>query len=147
MKNATMTQKVPVWFWVAAVLGLVWNVYGLVQFAGSLTQTEAGLVEGGLTAEQAAVMTGYPAWMTIVFAVGVVGGTIGCILLLLRNSLAEKVLMASLVGYVLLYVGDIVHGVFVAMGTPQVVVLTIVVAIAVALLWLSLHARKHSLLI
>lgn len=147
MTYATVTQKVPAWFWAASALGLAWNVFGLVQFAGSLIQTEADLIAGGLTAEQAAVMTSYPVWMTVVFAVGVMGGAIGCVLLLLRNTFAVPVLAASLVGYVLLYIGDVAHGVFAAMGAPQVVVLTMVVAIAGALLWLSQQAHKHSFLV
>lgn len=146
MTDTTLTAKPPLWFWAGAALGLAWNIFGLVQFVGSLTQTETSLIASGLTAEQAAVMTGYPVWMTIVFATGVVGGTIGCILLLMRNSLAVPVFVVSLAGYALLYIGDIVYGVFAAMGAPQVIVLTMVVAIAAALLWLSLKAREQCLL-
>ncbi|WP_322895725.1 MULTISPECIES: hypothetical protein [unclassified Yoonia] len=146
MTDSTFTAKPPLWFWAGAALGLAWNVFGLVQFVGSLTQTETSLIEGGLTAEQAATMTGYPVWMTIAFAIGVGGGTIGCALLLMRNGLAVPVFVASLAGYALLYIGDIVYGVFAAMGAPQVIVLTMVVAIAAALLWLSLKARQQFLL-
>lgn len=146
MTATTLTTKPPLWFWAGAGLGLAWNLFGVVQFVGSLTQAEDSLIASGLTAEQASVMTDYPVWMTIVFAVGVVGGTIGCVLLLLRTELAVPVFMASLAGYLLLYIGDFVHGVFAAMGAPQVVVLTMVVAIAAALLWLSHEARAQSML-
>jgi hypothetical protein len=114
MMDTTSPQKIPRWFWAAAGVGLAWNCFGLVQFIGGLSQTEASLIDSGLTAAQAAVMTGYPAWMTAVFALGVIG--------------------------------DIVHGVFAAMGAPQVIVLTVVVAITAALLWLSLKARSTALL-
>ena len=146
MTSTTVAAKTPLWFWVAAGLGLAWNVFGAVQFLGSLNATTESLQAQGMTAEQAAVMLGYPVWMTIAFAIGVFGGIIGCILLLLRNRLAYPVFLASLVGYIVLYVGDITEGVFAALGTPQVVVLSVVVLIAAALLWLSRLATRRGLL-
>ncbi|MDP3196786.1 hypothetical protein [Tabrizicola sp.] len=134
------------WFWAAAGLGLAWNLFGAVQFIGSLSATPESLQAQGLTADQAAVMLGYPAWMTVVFAIGVFGGALGCGLLLVRKASAVPVFAASLAGYIALYLGDIVHGVFAALGTPQVVVLSIVVLIAAALLWLARHARGQGIL-
>jgi hypothetical protein len=139
--------KTPFWYWTAATLGLAWNLFGAVQFLGTLNATPESLQAQGLTAEQATVMLGYPAWMTVAFAIGVFGGIIGCVALLLRKELAINVFLASLLGYIVLYIGDITQGVFAALGTPQVAVLTLVVAIAGALLWLARHARKRSLLV
>lgn len=137
-----VTSKLPIWFWIASVLGLAWNVFGFIQFAGTLNATAESLQAGGMTAEQAAVMSSYPFWMTAAFAVGVVGGVVGCVLLLARRAWAVPVFAASLVGYIILYIGDITEGVFAALGMPQVVVLSMVVAIAAALLWLSRHFRR-----
>lgn len=132
----------PVWFWIAAFLGLAWNVFGLFQFAGSLTSTPDSLMEAGMTAQQAAVMKGYPFWMTIAFATGTLGGTIGCCLLLLRSKHAAAVFLLSLVAYVVLYIGDYTEGVFAALGPSQVIILSIAVAFAVALLYLSRYFAK-----
>ena len=132
--------------WTVGGLALLWNAYGVVQFMGSLSATPESLMASGLTAEQAAVMTGYPAWMTVVFAIGVFGGLAGSVLLLMRNKLAVPVFHASLAGYIALYVGDIVHGVFAAMGAPQVIVLSAVVAIAAALSASSHHFARRGLL-
>ena len=90
-----------------------------------------------MTAEQAAVMKGYPIWMTIAFAIGTLGGTLGCCLLLLRSKYSVTVFWISLIAYLVLYVGDYTEGVFAAMGPPQVIILTIVVVIAGALLAMS----------
>lgn len=49
------------------------------------------------------------------------------------------VLQASLFAYVALWIGDAVHGVFAALGAPQILILTIVVASAAALFVLSRH--------
>lgn len=137
----------PLWFWIAAGLGLAWNVFGAVQFFGTLSATTESLTVQGMTPEQAAVMLGYPAWMTAVFAIGVFGGVVGCGLLVARKALAVAVFAASLAAYIALYIGDIVHGVFAALGTPQVVVLTAVVLIAAALLWLARRFRAQGVLV
>jgi hypothetical protein len=117
-----------------ATVGLAWNAFGLFQFVRSLQNTPESLVRMGMTAERARVYTSYPAWMTAAFAVGVFGGLIGSLLLLLRDRRVTPVFLASLVGYVVLYIGDATEGVFAALGAPQVIVLTLVVAIAAALL-------------
>lgn len=138
--------KPAIWFWAASGVGLLWNAYGLWQFARSLLATSDSLVASGLTPEQATVMTTYPAWMTLAFAIGVIGGLVGSVLLILRRLVAVPVLIVSLLGYIMLYLGDVTQGVFAAMGAPQVIVLTVVVAIAVGLLLLAQHAKRSSIL-
>lgn len=127
-----------------AVAAVGWNLFGVVKFVQTLQSTRASLVEMGMTAQQAAVYTSYPAWMNVAFAVGVVGGLAGSLLLWARRTAAVPVLAASLAGYVVLYVGDITQGVFAALGFPQVAILTTVVAIAAALLGWSLHLRRRA---
>ena len=131
--------RAPLWMAAAAMGGIAWNIFGLVQFAGSVAATEVSLIASGMTPEQAAVMTGYPTWMTLAFAVGVLGGLAGSVMLLLRRTAAGPVLLASLLAYVALWIGDAVHGVFAALGAQQIIILSVVVAIAAALYALSRH--------
>jgi hypothetical protein len=138
--DSTLSAKPALWFWIATALGLAWSLFGLVQFVGSLQATPESLIASGLAADQARVMLGYPSWMTVAFAVGVLGGVAGTILLGLRYARASMVLAASLAGYVLLWIGDAVHGVFAALGTPQIVILSLVVLIAAGLLAMARHA-------
>ena len=142
----TASRRPPLWYWAAAGLGLAWNIFGAVQFAGSLSATTQSLMAQGLTAEQAAVMLGYPSWMTFAFALGVFGGILGCVMLIWRKAIAVPVFAVSLAAYVALYIGDIVHGVFAALGAPQVAVLSVVVLVAAGLFWLARHARAQSIL-
>jgi hypothetical protein len=138
-----LTSHPPLWFWGAAVLGLAWNAYGIVQYVGAVSATPDSLMAGGMTAEQAVVMLGYPGWMTGAFALGVFGGAVGCVLLLVRRKLAGLVFGLSLAAYVALYLGDIIHGVFAALGTPQVLILTLVVLIAAGLFWLARRSAPY----
>lgn len=127
----------PLWLLATAFAGLAWNAFGAVQFIGSLTATPQSLMASGLTAAQATVMTSYPAWMTLAFGVGVAGGLIGSGLLALRHRFARPVFAVSLMAYVALWIGDALYGVFAALGVSQILILTLVVAIAAGLYAIS----------
>lgn len=139
--------KAPLWFWAAAGTGLAWNAYGVQQFFGNLWSTRESMMAMGMTMEQASIYSSLPVWMTAAFATGVFGGLAGCALLLLRKRLATPVLLISLVGYLVLYVGDVTEGVFAALGVAQVAILTTVLLIAAGLLWLSRYCDRNGQLV
>ena len=152
MNNSTSSPTVvkapkttPLWFWVVAGLGLAWNIFGLFAFKEFVTGTQEYWQSTGMTTSQATLYSSLPTWMTVVFAIGVFGAVIGCVLLLARHRLALPVLVASFIGYICLYIGDIVLGVFAALGTSQVMVLSTVVAIASVLLWMAIHAKSRGI--
>lgn len=133
--SATSFVSAPpgLWFTGVSVVGLAWNLFGALQFVRSLTSDEAGLIASGMTADQAAVMTGFPGWVTLVFGVGVVASLVGGAMMLLRNHLAGRVMGVSLVAFVLLWVAYAVFGAFSAFGTPQIAIMTTVVVVALGL--------------
>ncbi len=145
----TMTARAPSlprWVAGAAAIGVLWNAYGVYQFAGSLSATASDLISAGMTEAQAATYLGLPVWMTLVFAIGVAGGLIGSVLILMRSRMAVPVLTASLAGYLALFAGDGAYGVFA--GIPQqLAILGVVVVIAAVLLWIARHARARSWLV
>jgi len=137
--------RVPAWLRALAVFGVAWNIYGAYQFAGSFGQNPESMMAMGMTAEQAAVYLGLPAWISAVFAVGVFGGLAGSVALLARRRVATPLLLVSLVGYVLLFAGDAYHGVFASIPV-QLAILGFVVLVAGALLWASRAATRRGLL-
>lgn len=137
--------KRPLWLILPTTACFSWNVFGLWQFGGFLTQTTESLMAEGLTEAQALAYNSLPAWMTLVFAIGVIGGTLGTALLMLQRKGAVPVLAISLAGYVALFVGDWAHGLF-AILPIQLAILSTVVAIAVASLGLSLFAASRAIL-
>ena len=144
--NQSSTRAVPQWFWIAAALGLAWNVFGVFQFLTTVGATAETLVRGGMTASQAAFYVTLPTWLHVVFAVGVFAGALGCVLLLLRRRWSVTVFAISLLAYIALFLGDALLGVFTVLGMPQVIVLTLVVVIAGALLWLARRFDRAGLL-
>jgi hypothetical protein len=124
---------------------MLWNAFGVCQFANSMTEAGRGAMTSGMTSAQAQAYLSLPGWVSVVFAIGACGGLIGTIALVLNRRIAFPVLTASLFGYGLLFAGDAVYGVF--DGTPgQLVLLACVVLIAAALLWITGLARKRGLL-
>ncbi len=145
MTALTLSPPRPLWLILPAAGALAWNVFGLWQFAGFVTQTPDSLMQQGMTPAQAALYTSLPGWATLAFAIGVGLGTTGCLLLLLQRRVATPVLAISLAGYVALFIADLRHGLFAAIPS-QLAVLTLVLAIAAAALALSLVARNRGIL-
>jgi hypothetical protein len=117
---------------------------GIEQFRTTVFAPVEHFVAMGMTPEQATLYAGLPAWMDLAFGLGVVGGLVGSVLLLFGRREATPVLAVSLAAYFALYVGDITEGVFAALGMGQVVVLTVVVAIAAGLLALAVRAGRRA---
>lgn len=138
-------SPVPRWLRVLSILGILWNVFGLYQYVGTFTKAGQAAMTAGMTNAQATLYLSLPAWISVVFAIGVFGGLGGSIALALRHRMSRPVLVASLVGYILLFAGDVYHGVFAAIPN-QLVILAVVVIIAAVLLWTSRAAGQRGLL-
>jgi hypothetical protein len=106
----------PIWLTVVAGLGLAWNLFGVFQFFTTLNPSLESLAAQGLTPDQAAVMISIPFWMKLAFAIGVFGGVLGSSLMVFQTPVTRPILLLSLTSYCALYVGDITHGVFAALG-------------------------------
>lgn len=145
MTVAKSASKGPIWLWLAGGLGVLWNAYGLYQFIASFWQTKSSLMAVGMTASQADLYLSLPGWISVAFAVGVLGGLAGSVALLIKSRRAVAIFGVALAGYIMLFSGDVYYGVFANIPT-QLVILTIVVAIAAALFWVSIYAKRQNLL-
>ncbi|HTI30925.1 MAG TPA: hypothetical protein VL405_02250 [Sphingomonas sp.] len=137
--------RAALWLNIIAALGAAWNIFGLTQWVDFAFRTRSSLTMRGMSAAAADLYYGLPLWMTIAFAVGSGGGLIGCVGLILRRRWAVPVLAVSLGGYIALFVGDAMHGVFAAIP-GQMAILSTVVAFAVGLLAVGLFAQRRALL-
>jgi len=138
-------DRAPAWFWAMAGFGVLWNLYGIYQFFGTLTPAGRSAMAAGMTAAQAQIYFSLPAWMTAVFAIGVFGGLLGSLALATRRAAALPVFAVSLVGYIGLFAGDVYFGILDAMPS-QLAILAFVVVVAMALLATAWAARSRALL-
>ncbi|HZF95498.1 MAG TPA: hypothetical protein VEZ20_11585 [Allosphingosinicella sp.] len=136
---ASSYSSPPAWFRIAALVGLVWNGFGVAMYlsaVGVFGDPSAGMSEAERQAAES-----IPAWIMGAFAAGTFSGLLGSLGLILRKAWAQPVLISSLLalfileGWIMFLSG--------AVETFGVAVPTIVVIGAVLLATLAVHARKR----
>jgi len=103
-------------------------------------QMNPGLVASYRENEQA-IITGRPIWATVAFAIAVFGGALGCLLLLIKKSIAFYFFITSLLGVVVTMVHTFSIGIELGIGE----VIGIVIAplmVAVFLIWYSKYVQN-----
>ncbi len=83
-------------FWIICVVTLIFNVMGAINYFAQMNADSLA----SFPESYRPIIEGRPAWATAAFAIAVFGGTLGCLLLLLRKSAAFYVLIASLLGVI-----------------------------------------------
>lgn len=86
----------PWWFVLVAVLGLLWNLFGLFSFYVHVTAGPEVIASWPEAQRQIEAVT--PRWIFVPFAIATIGGVLGSLGLLLGRRWAEPVLLLSLLG-------------------------------------------------
>jgi len=119
-------------FWLIGAVALIWNVLGVVNF---FVQMNPDMLAAYRESERA-IIEGRPAWATAAFAVAVFGGALGCLLLLLRKSVAYYLFIASLLGVIVAMIHTLGGGIDFGLGEILgIIVMPLVVA--AFLIWYS----------
>jgi hypothetical protein len=92
MNNVT-TGQVHWSFWAIGAVALIWNVLGVINFAMQMSPDALA----AMSDSQRAIVAARPAWATGAFAIAVLCGSAGCLMLLLKRSVAAYLFIASLV--------------------------------------------------
>ena len=92
-------QKTPNWFTATIIVLLIWNLMGVLNFGMQWTMTEADILL--VPENQQIFYTKFSLLSKTAFALGVFGGTLGCIALLLKKSIASKLFWISFIGIIL----------------------------------------------
>ena len=97
----TTTHKAPAWFWIVAILLLLWEAMGcyacVLQF--KLGAAAMGPVDDWSLKYYASL----PAWYNVVYAIATFGGLLGALTLLLRNKLASPLFWISFVAVIVMF--------------------------------------------
>ena len=88
----------PKWFYAVVSIALLWNLMGIVNFFMQINLSPEDIT--ALPEAEQALMNNTPLWSTIAFALGVFGGSIGCVGLLMRKVWSMMALLVSLVAVV-----------------------------------------------
>jgi hypothetical protein len=137
------TSRAPWHLWAVGLVGLLWNAYGGFDYFMSKTRGDAYLQSVGMTPEQIAHLNAMPAWMTVVWAVGVWGALLGAVLLLLRSRYAVPVFVASLVAYVLSLVYAYLISPMPGSDASLVIVQLVILVGCLFFAWYAIRARQR----
>ena len=136
-------KKPPIWFTLLIAIALLWNLAGLFAVIADLRLSPADI--SALPAQQQALYAARPIWSVIASLVAVLGGTIGCLALLVRRKWAVFILYASLLGVVTQDIGIfVIAGAAKVSGPVPFILQGIVLFVAVGLVVLARSASVKS---
>ena len=136
------TIKPATWFWIVSAIALVWNLMGVMAYLAQVTMSPEAMA--ALPENQRLLYQSTPSWATGAFAIAVWGGTLGCILLLLRKKLASLLLIVSLLGVLVqLYHSFFISNSFAVFGPGGMIMPGMVVVFGIFLIWFSRKAASN----
>ena len=91
--------KLPTTFWIIAIVGLLWNLLGVMAWVGQIMMTPEAMA--ALPDAERALYESSPSWLTIVYGIAVIGGTLGCVGLLMKKGWAEILFLISLIAIII----------------------------------------------
>ncbi len=127
-------------FWAISAVALIWNVMGVINFFMQMNPDALA----AMPASQRVIIEGRPVWATGAFAIAVLGGVVGCLLLLLRKSAAPYLFILSLIGmivHMLPYLG--MSGSTIKFGPVEISMFILMpLMVAAFLIWYSMRAKS-----
>jgi len=142
-----MTNSKPtISFWIISALALIWNLIGIMAFSMDIMISEEAL--SAMPEAERLLYESNPAWAIFFYGVAVFGGTLGSILLLMKNGAARRVFLVSFIaiiiqmGYSILFTS--VLEVYGAAGTimPATVIL-----VGAFLIWYSNRCKSAGIIV
>lgn len=108
----TSSNKPTAFFWVIAIIALIWNAMGVMAYLVEAFMTDE--MRALLPEAEQAMYASKPAWATGAFAIAVFAGLLGSLALVMRKKWARPLFLISFVGIVahtayILFVSGIVE--------------------------------------
>jgi len=144
--NSEHRIPIPAWYWVIAVLALLWNLLGCAAFLMEVFAQEAFMES--MTEEQKDWARAIPRWIYFVYALAVTTGVVGSIGLFMRKAWSVPLFAICVVAVIVQMVYTIlITGGLQVMGPSGLVMPVLVIVFASALLWFSWFAKGKSWLV
>lgn len=136
-------NKPPTWYWVVAVIAVLWACMGCASYLHEVMMSPADLA--ALPAAQQQVWKEMPNWLFGVFAIAVWVGLAGAVALLLRRRIARSLYIVSLLAVIVQFGWIFTQtSIFSAMSFGEAAGFPIVIAVAgVVLIWFSGYATRQ----
>jgi hypothetical protein len=127
------------WYWAGAIASLLFMLLGCLVYAMHVYTDPATL-----PLDQRVMFEAEPTWVTMMLGVASIIGLIGAVLLLLRRRAAVPLLLISLIGAGVWFVGLMTATTLRdLLSTSEIAVLVVTVALAWTIYWFARHSRQH----
>lgn len=136
-----LSARPAAWFWAVAVLGLLWELFGVVMYL-----MHVGVLPNSAEMSEAerSLMESSPTWVTALFAIGVFAGALGALGLVLRARWARPLLIVSLIAVVLQFGGWLLMTDAIDVIGPSVFVMpAVIVLVGILLVWVAGTAARR----
>ncbi|MEE4175104.1 MAG: hypothetical protein V2I57_12700 [Xanthomonadales bacterium] len=144
----------PGWFKFLAIIGLLWNLLGVLSYLFYTVLIDKMMTPEVLDAmpeadranveAQLELLASTPAWATGAYAIAVFGGLLGCILMLMRRNLAVPVLGLSLGGVLVQNAHNfMMANTLEVMGPTSLILPSVVLLFAILLLFAAIKAKNE----
>ena len=135
-------SKIPAWFWVLAILAMLWNLVGMAAYLMDVTLSEEALAQ--LPAAQRNLRAATPPWVTGCYAIAVFAGALGAVALLVRKAWATPLFAVSLAA-VILQMGYVFIGMNASevLGAAAMIFPAIIIVLGIFWLWFSTLSQKR----
>ncbi|MBL1420016.1 MAG: hypothetical protein COC24_005840 [Alphaproteobacteria bacterium] len=136
----TEKLKLPLWFWVVAIVALLWNLMGVFAFAMQVTMSASDMAQ--LPEAQRMALENNPMWFNIAFGTSVIAGALGCIFMLMRKSLA---ILAFIISFAAVLV-QMLYSFFLSehmtdYGSGETIMPLMIIAVGAFLIWFARSSR------
>ena len=145
-KNTKVSTTTTKSFWIIAGLILIWNLMGTFHLIDYLTTSVEKMVSQGMTIEQAEFFLRGPAYIGIIFGLGVCSGLLGSIFLLSRKTWAIQAFIFSAAMTILSFIIDGIDGGFSILGPVYLAIISFTIMVAVFEAWYSNRAKANGIL-
>ena len=131
---------------VVAIIAIIWNALGLFAFVAHLALINNPEMLSQLSEAEQSLYNAQPTWYVLVFAMAVIGGFLGSILLLLRKPAAFVLFALSLLGIIgqqiYLYA---LSSTLEVVGVNGMIMPSVVLLVAIFLLYYSHKLKQNAL--
>jgi hypothetical protein len=139
MEDRYAAQPVEMWFWAGAIASLLFMLLGCLVYGMHVYTDPAAL-----PLDQRVMFEAEPAWVTMMLGVASIVGAVGAVLLLLRRRAAVPLLLISLIGAGVWFVGLMTATTLRdLLSTTEIAVLAVTFALAWTIYWFARHSRQR----
>lgn len=144
--NTNTTSKIPTWFYIIAVVALIWNCMGVVAYLAETFMSDE--IFSSFTKEVQELYNKRPYWVTGAYAIAVFGGVLASMLLLIRKKAAKTIFLISLAGVIAQNVYTFfMSNALKVLGTSSLYFPVLIIVIAAFLFLFSNYAKKKGWLV